>query len=109
MTDESSDEVVEITTTLPNQLEAEKLADSLIENRLAACVQVSSPIVSVYRWDDRVQREQEFSLKIKTVESVRDRAIAFLKANHPYELPEILFQVVQSTSDYREWVVKQTR
>ena len=109
MSEVDSDEVIEITTSLPDQVAAEKLAASLIENRLAACVQISSPVISFYRWKDEVQRDQEFSLKIKTALSVRDQAVAFLRANHPYELPEILFQVVRSTPEYREWVFKETR
>lgn len=75
-------------TALPSQEDARRLAALLVEERLAACVQLL-PIESFYRWEGRVQNEAEVLLLIKTRTALFDTAIARIKAEHPYSVPEI--------------------
>lgn len=76
-------------TALPSQEDARRLAALLVEERLAACVQLL-PIESFYRWEGRVQNEAEVLLLIKTRTALFDTAIARIKAEHPYSVPEIV-------------------
>jgi len=76
-------------TALPSQEDARRLAAFLVEERLAACVQLL-PIESFYRWEGKVQNEAEVLLLIKTRTALFDTAIARIKAEHPYSVPEIV-------------------
>jgi periplasmic divalent cation tolerance protein len=100
--------VIVLTTIGDGQ--AEPLARQLVEERLAACVNVHGPMVSLYRWQGRLEREPERQLVIKTT---RDRLAALesrLRELHPYELPEFLVLPVDAASDaYSEWVDEGTR
>ena len=87
---------------------AEQLACTLVERRLAACVNIIGPIRSVYRWKDKIEREQEYLLLIKTsAERAADLATAFAEL-HPYELPERVELSVEGGSDgYLGWLSAQ--
>jgi periplasmic divalent cation tolerance protein len=94
-----------VLTTMPDTAAAEALARTLVEERLAACVNVHGPMVSVYRWQGQVEREAEHQVVIKTtgerVAAVQ-RRVAEL---HPYELPELLVVAVSDGSEgYLAWV-----
>ena len=76
-------------TTLPSQEDARRLAKLLVEEKLAACVQLV-PIESFYRWEGKVQNEGEVLLLVKTRTALFDKAILRIKAAHPYSVPEIV-------------------
>ena len=76
-------------TTLPGKEQAQALARMLVEEKLAACVQLM-PIESFYRWEGKVQNEGEILLLIKTRTALFETAIARIKAMHPYTVPEIV-------------------
>ena len=76
-------------TTVPSRDEAAKIANVLIDEKLAACVQLM-PIESFYRWDGKTQNEAELLLLIKTRTALFETAIARIKAVHPYTVPEIV-------------------
>ena len=99
-----------VITNLPDRGAAEKLADALIADGLAACVNILSPCRSVYRWQGVVQHDEEFPLLIK---STRERYAALeqaIRAAHPYELPEIIAVAVErGLPAYLDWVSEQTR
>jgi len=101
--------VVVILTTMPDSPRTDELARTLVDERLAACVNVHAPMVSTYRWKDAIEREPERQLVIKTT---RDRVAAVearLRQLHPYELPEFLVLPVESGSDaYLRWVSEST-
>ena len=102
-------EVVIVLTTAPADERAEAWARTLVEERLAACVHVHSPMVSFYRWKGIVERDSERQVFIKTT---RER-VAALQARlgelHSYELPEFVVLTVGDGSDeYFKWVVEQT-
>jgi periplasmic divalent cation tolerance protein len=98
-----------VLTTVGDNEQAEELARSLVEERLAACVNVHGAMASFYRWKGAVERDAERQLVIKTT---RDRLAALeirLKALHGYELPEFLVLPVEGGSaEYLAWVKQNT-
>ncbi len=100
-------DLVEITTTVEHQVDANRLATEIVSQRLAACVQISGPIFSVYQWKGSIHNGQEFVLKLKVTSDGLSNAIAFLKANHPYELPKIIVNQVKASTEYAQWVSEQ--
>ena len=99
--------IEELRTTLPNREAAQELAVALVEQRLAACVQISGPIFSVYRWQGVVNQDQEFSLNCKTSTSRLSQLVDYVTTHHPYEQPEILIQSFLTTSGYSQWLNEQ--
>lgn len=90
--------------TIGKHEEATRLATLLVEEGLAACVQVIPGIESTYRWKGKVAREVEYQLSIKSSESHWDSLVAFLKKNHPYECPEIVGTIPSHVeADYLSW------
>lgn len=99
-----------VVTNLPDRASAEKLAALLIERRLAACVNLLAPCESVYRWRGEIQRDEEHPLLIKTAQDRYAELEAAIRANHPYELPEIFaVPIVQGLPAYLQWVESETR
>lgn len=98
-------DVVIVLSTVPDEESGERLARALVDERLAACVNLHGPMVSVYRWKGKVEREAERQLVIKTT---RDRVPALearLKALHSYETPEFVIVSVEGGSQaYLDWV-----
>ena len=99
-----------VITSLPDRESAEKLASLLVERRLAACVNLLPPCDSVYRWRGEIQRDEEHPLLIKTTEDRYAELEMSIRANHPYELPEIVaVPIVQGLPAYLQWVESETR
>jgi periplasmic divalent cation tolerance protein len=95
-------------TTVGSRDDAEKLAHSLVQCRLAACVQVEA-IESVYFWEGQVLQEPEWRLTCKTVASRQKEISALIKTMHPYELPEMYFIPISGASEaYSRWVIEMT-
>jgi periplasmic divalent cation tolerance protein len=100
--------VVLVLTTAPDDERAEALARTLVDERLAACVNVHGPMTSFYRWEGTVQREAERQLVIKTTRERLPALEARLKAVHSYELPELLVLPVEDGSRaYAAWVSRE--
>jgi periplasmic divalent cation tolerance protein len=101
-------DVVLVLTTVPDDDRAEPLVRTLVDEHLAACVNVHGPVVSLYRWKGVVERDTERQLVIKTT---RDRVAALqarLTALHPYELPEfIVISVDEGSAAYLGWIGEQ--
>jgi len=93
-----------IHTSVSSCSEAKALAAALIEEKLCACVQMTGPGVSIYRWNDRVEQTEEYYLCIKTSRVNRDKVLDWLQRNHPYELPEITWELHDSSEQYAAWV-----
>jgi periplasmic divalent cation tolerance protein len=85
--------------------EAERLARSLVEQRLAACVTVITPVRSFYRWNGAVTDAAEWLLVIKTSRPLFARLRAALESAHSYEVPEILaVPVIEGSANYLSWI-----
>jgi len=94
-----------VLSTCANEADAERLAHTLIEKRLAACVSVSPGLRSTYRWKDGVETSEETLLVIKTTRERYDSLKAELEKIHPYEVPEILaLPVVEGAQNYLNWI-----
>ena len=103
-------QAVIVLTTFPADGDAEQLAATLVEERLAACVNVLPPMRSIYRWQGKIERADERQLVIKTSLS-RVRALQKRVTElHPYEVPEFLAVMVDhSSKDYLSWLVESSR
>ena len=101
-----------ILTTMPagdDAARTDELAKTLVEERLAACVNVHAPMTSTYRWKGNVERDPERQLVIKTTRARVAALEARLRTLHPYELPEFIVLSVESGSDaYLRWVADET-
>ena len=98
-----------VLTNLPDRAAAERLADSLIEKRLAACISILAPCRSVYRWKEAVQHDEEHPLLIKTSTERYAELEAAIRAGHAYELPEIIAVPIEhGLPAYLDWVVAET-
>jgi periplasmic divalent cation tolerance protein len=98
-----------VLTNLPDRAAAERLADSLIEKRLAACINILAPCRSVYRWKNAVQHDEEHPMLIKTTAEGYAALEAAIRAGHPYELPEIIaVPIERGLPAYLDWVAAQT-
>ena len=103
------DDVIIILTNLPDREAAVKLANALVANKLAACVNVLSGCTSVYRWKGTIENAQEVPVLIKTRAARYAEIEAAIRALHPYELPEIIaVPVVRGSDDYLRWVADET-
>lgn len=91
---------------MPDDQRADELASALVEERLAACVNVLAPMISVYRWKGAVEREPERQIVIKTTPARRAAIEARLKTLHPYELPELVVIGAETSDAYLRWVVE---
>ncbi len=80
------------------------MARSLVESGLAACVQISAPGLSIYRWDGAIQQDREFYLTIKTACGADSAICNWLEKHHPYETPEIVFLKGDASSAYLKWL-----
>lgn len=97
--------IVVVMTTIADEAAAERLADALVERKLAACVQILPPMKSVYVWEGKVQRETEHLLLIKTLATKYDDVERFIQENHPYDTPEVVAIAAETFSKaYFEWV-----
>ena len=102
-------EMLLVFSNLPDQASAAKLAAVLIEQRLAACVNVQAPCTSVYRWQGKVETATEVPIFIKTTRERYPALEAAIRAHHPYELPEIIaVPLVAGLPAYLEWVRTET-
>ena len=99
-----------VITNVPDRATAEKLAGLLIENKLAACVNILAPCRSVYRWQGAVQHDEEHPMLIKTTHERYPALEQALRAGHPYELPEIIaVPIERGLPAYLEWVAAETK
>lgn len=99
-----------VLTTVPDAATAERIADVLIEARLAACVNVLPGIQSIYRWQGAVTRSTELQLLIKTTAERYASVEEAIRMHHPYDVPEIIaIAIAEASSSYLRWLLEQTR
>ncbi len=99
---------VQVTTTTDCRDLATQIAQALVESRLAACVQISGPIFSVYRWQEKVEQADEWLCTVKTRKSLFPAVEASIRERHSYDCPEILaVPLVAGNAAYLEWLNSQ--
>jgi periplasmic divalent cation tolerance protein len=98
-----------VLTNLPDRAAAERIAELLIGQRLAACVNILAPCRSVYRWKGAVQHDEEHPMLIKTTAERYGALEQALRGAHPYELPEIIaVPIERGLPAYLDWVAAET-
>jgi periplasmic divalent cation tolerance protein len=98
-------DALEVHVTMPDAERATSLARILVGEALAACVNVVSGVRSIYRWEGRVQEDDEVLCLIKTRPAIFEQVRRRILELHPYEVPEILaFSVDDGSADYLEWL-----
>lgn len=99
-----------VITTLPDLESAERLAAELVEDGLAACVNIGAEVTSVYRWEGQLQRGTERMLTIKTASARYAALEQAIVASHPYELPEVIaLPITTGLNEYLAWIEACTR
>ncbi|HEV8598634.1 MAG TPA: divalent-cation tolerance protein CutA [Gemmatimonadales bacterium] len=95
----------QVSTTLDSEAQAENLATTLVEERLAACVQVIGPVRSVYRWEGAVTRATEWLCTAKTVEDRLTQLVERIRTLHSYQQPEIVATpIAAGDPGYLDWL-----
>jgi periplasmic divalent cation tolerance protein len=98
-----------ILTNVPDRAVAEKLARALVESRAAACVNVLPASRSIYRWQGRVEQAEEIPLLIKSTAANYAAVEAIVRAQHPYDVPELLaLPITHGLPAYLDWLVQET-
>jgi periplasmic divalent cation tolerance protein len=96
---------IQVTTATATKEQAEKIAQYLVETNLAACVQITGPITSIYRWKGKVENTQEWLCLIKTQDDLFNKVEAAIKSQHTYETPEIVaVPIVKGSKEYLNWI-----
>ena len=100
-------EYLQVLTTIDSEEAAERISATLVERRLAACVQIVGPIASHYRWQGEVETAREWMCVAKTAAARYDELEAAIRDLHPYDEPEIVATpIVAGSADYLDWVAK---
>ncbi len=99
---------IEVVTTIDKRSGAEELARALVEERLAACVQVRGPIQSTYRWKGQIETAEEWQCVAKSRADLFDRVDRAIRRLHPYEVPEILaLPIAAASQSYLSWMAEE--
>ena len=102
-------EPIVVLITCGSEEEAVKISNALVEERLAACVNLISPVRSIYRWEEKIWDEKEWLLIIKTQRKRFQEIETRVKSLHSYSVPEIIsLPIVEGSSSYLNWLAEMT-
>ena len=90
-------------TTESNKKNALRMAKLLVQNKLAACVSIKQ-IISIYKWDEDIEKNKEFEITIKSKPELKDDLIDFLKNISTYDVPQIIYKKYYSEMNYYGWI-----
>lgn len=94
----------------PTQEVGSAIAKMLVDQELAACVQVLPQMQSVYRWKGEVCIDEEVLLLVKTATHLKDQVKTFIETNHPYEVPEfVVLQALDASEKYGSWLLENVK
>ena len=100
---------IQISTTTETKEQAQKIAQYLVEQKLAACVQIIGPITSIYHWKKKLENTQEWLCLIKTRDDLYNKVESAIKNEHSYETPEIIaVPIVKGSKEYLQWIQEET-
>ena len=103
-------EVLVVITNVPDRATAERIAETLVTECVAACVNILAECASVYHWQGKLEHANEVPLLIKTTRAAYPQLEVELRKLHPYEVPEIIaLPVSAGLPEYLNWVVTETR
>ena len=96
---------IQVVTTAEHLRDAENIARTLVEERLAACAQIVGPITSYYHWQGKIEKAQEWQCWCKSRRDLYDRIETTIRRLHPYQVPEILaISLSAGSADYLAWL-----
>lgn len=99
-----------VLVTCPDKESANKIASSLIEKKLAACVNTINNVESIFRWKGKIEKSSENLLIIKSKKRLLKKLITDVQQNHPYQLPEILaLPIIGGSKAYIDWLNNETQ
>ena len=105
-----SEQVVVVLSNAPDIPLAKRIAHMLVEEHLAACVNLGAPGLSMYMWEGTLEGTEEVPLQMKTTRGRLPALVERLRQLHPYEVPEVIvLPVLGGSTDYMEWVRAQAR
>jgi len=94
-----------VLVTVPGKKEGQKIAQGLVSQKLAACVNILPGVESTYRWKNKVETSSELLLVIKTQRALMDNVISYVKQNHPDEVCEVIsLPIMEGNKSYLEWI-----
>ena len=98
-------EYIQVATTVETKTEAVRIAHLVVERRLAACVQILGPVMSVYWWKEEIQQAHEWICLLKSRADLYEELESTIQQVHSYETPEVLVvSIVNGSSDYLNWL-----
>jgi len=104
-----NEKYIVVITTCDSREIAEKISNFLVRNKLAACVQISNEINSVYIWKNNIENSTEYYCIIKTKENLFHKVAESIKKIHNYEVPEIIaLPIIYLSNDYKKWIDENT-
>jgi len=96
---------IQVTTATDKREDAERIARSLVETRLAGCVQIVGPVTSIYRWKGKIEMAGEWLCLIKSREELYGAIERAIRSLHPYETPEIIaLSITAGSHEYLDWL-----
>lgn len=99
-----------VTTSADSESMLKKIAQKLVEERLAACCQVSGPMTSIYRWQEKINAEEEFLCTVKTTESRIKEVTSMIRELHAYDEPEVIVTpIIGGSESYLNWIAESVR
>src|SRR5579875_3187401 len=100
---------IQVMTAIDSEEGAQKIARTLVEKRLAACVHVAGPITSTYWWQGKIEIEKEWTCAIKTRKELYGDVEKAIRAVHPYHEPEIIaLPIIDGSQSYLAWIEAET-
>ncbi|MHC4176414.1 MAG: divalent-cation tolerance protein CutA [Planctomycetota bacterium] len=103
-------EYIQVVTTTEHEEEAQAIARALVDQRLAACVQVLGPITSTYRWEGKLETSREWQCWAKSRRELFEQIEGAIRRLHPYQVPEILaVEILAGSRSYLAWLDEEVR
>jgi periplasmic divalent cation tolerance protein len=105
-----ADQILLAISTFPDAEAASRIAQTLVEEKLAACANIIPGVHSIYRWKEKIETAGEVIVFFKTIQDRRAALEEKMRSLHPYEVPELIFIKIDSGSpDYLHWVTDNCR
>lgn len=100
---------IQVYTTVEKITDAERISRAIVEKKLAACAQITGPIISEYWWEGKMEKGEEYVLVMKTKAGLYDELEAAIKLHHTYDVPEIIaLPIIRGNEKYLDWIGENT-
>ncbi|WP_284261839.1 divalent-cation tolerance protein CutA [Roseicyclus amphidinii] len=100
--------MIHVTTTCPDRDSAERLARAALAEHVTACANILEGVRSLYHWQGEIAEDTEVMVIFKTSDAARAALVAFLEAEHPYDVPVITWERLETTQDAADWLARET-